>query len=574
MAVVPPNDPNQPNPNQPQSNGIGMGQTPANPAQPKGSGRFTNLQKYVSANQGAGEKIGNRIGSQVEGQAGQVRQGIQQAKTGFQQQIDPEKQRIAGAEALTQEALGNTQQFVNDPTKFNQFQQLRNAQTAQINPLELQQQQLQAQKAQQMAANANTEQGRFQLLKGAFANPRYTTGLGRLDQLFLQSSPALKQLQQQSKATTQGLGGELDATRAYSQQELAGLQDQAKVAQQGIQTAVGREDDPTTPEDESSGAFGGLSKDLFGRLGTKQQELDTQYQNILNRFDAIPNQDPSGIMGKASPDAGTHKAANLAELYQNLNKDEKGLLGLNDDMLMGNMSPDEFKSYLRKKQLGNQERARFINADEYGKYQGLGKLMGVNTQQTLAEDEKALLGKGLGEYGLTAKTQLDQELQGREAGLWGGGYLNDMPGVIQGYQNMKNLANVPFDVNNASQYADMPAEVYMPAVQKFLADRGIDPNARDPYGRQIDLGQLGSIAQASSRMQGYDVNNPELIAQMDQKYATDFGNTLRDTQKSWREGQIKDRARNAGMLQTLGGRELSADELYNRYQTFKNKGLI
>ena len=60
--------------------------------QTPGSGRFTNLQKYIGANQGAGRQLQNRIGTNVERgvektekqattQAGQIAEQVNKANT-------------------------------------------------------------------------------------------------------------------------------------------------------------------------------------------------------------------------------------------------------------------------------------------------------------------------------------------------------------------------------------------------------------------------------------------------------------------------------------------------------------
>ena len=569
--VTDPNNPNNQAPGQP--NPIGMGQTPpanpANPAQPKGSGRFTNLQKYVTANQGAGQQIGQRIGSQVTNQSNQVREGIAQAKTGFQSQVDKDQERIGQAGSLVTQAVTDPNAIAADQAKLSQFQQVRDAQTANINQLTLEQQQNQANQANQMAQNTNTEQGRFQLLKGAFANPRYTTGLGRLDQLFLQSSPALGNLQQQSKAVTQGLGGEIQGAQQYSQQQLAARDQAAKAAQSNLMSSIGSEDDPSTPDvDESQGAFGGLSKDMFGRIKTEQGKLDTTYNDILSRFDAVPNAGPAGVEGKmqGADQLGTHKAKSVQEVFQNLTAEQQGMLGLNKDMVLGNMSPDEFKSYLRKRDLGNNERARFFNQGEYDKYNAYAGLMGKNTAQTLSQDEKQLLGKGLGETSLIAGPQFQQQIKANEAGLWSGGYLNDMNDLMNGY-------------DRAQAGGEIKNEVQLNPINDFLQSQGV--GSGNGLGAAFTADDAAIRKAITNSFIGKNGLNTEMAIQQNPAAQAQIDNILSQAKGvrdkatvDWRSGQLIDRAKNAGMSQTLGGRDLSAKELYQRYQDFKSKGII
>src|SRR5579872_2309963 len=61
------------------------------------SGQFTNLQKYISANQGAGQNMANQISGRAENQATTANNNINQANTMIGSQLDAEKNRIANA---------------------------------------------------------------------------------------------------------------------------------------------------------------------------------------------------------------------------------------------------------------------------------------------------------------------------------------------------------------------------------------------------------------------------------------------------------------------------------------------
>lgn len=202
---------------QPSSAGRVAGFSSGQPQQ-AGSGRFTNLSKYMSANQGAGERIGSQIQNQVNRnvdtktsniseQNQKVRQGIDQGRAQLNQgnQFNEQLTGInkglssfnnmedrAGFDAASQQA----QQFTQAPN-FNQFQNIQAGQGVDENALNQGQGQVQV-AGQDLSKftgdNINrigTEQGRYELLRNRFApgGRSYAAGNARLDQALLQNAP-------------------------------------------------------------------------------------------------------------------------------------------------------------------------------------------------------------------------------------------------------------------------------------------------------------------------------------------------------------------------------------------------
>lgn len=210
-----------------------------------GSGRFTNLQKYIGANQGAGDQLSQGIGQKVNAandaskkeadtSASAVRDGIQSAQgklstgndylkqvndKGFDAQkflAPPQAQGAttgapAPAAGTTPAAPAYDQNKLQDFTNFRTGSAIDEAllnkenQAAQTNYLNYQNQ------VQNQLNQTATDTGRYQLLKNAFGggnvyqNP-YSTGQQRLDQLFLQSggNNGIGQLQNQLRQTNAG----------------------------------------------------------------------------------------------------------------------------------------------------------------------------------------------------------------------------------------------------------------------------------------------------------------------------------------------------------------------------------
>ncbi len=195
------------------------------PASQKGSGRFMNLQKYIGANEGAGEQIAGRMGNAASREADV-----------FGKNLDVENQKVQSGIGAGQQLLGtqgeeaksklgsfqsglNTFGGFNQPGAFNQtgsdiqaftqspqFGQFQSLQSgAGIDESALQGSQALANQMAQARMKTlqgqnqgiQTEQGRYDLMRQA--QPRlggYSAGQGRLDQLMFQSNPnAISQLQ-------------------------------------------------------------------------------------------------------------------------------------------------------------------------------------------------------------------------------------------------------------------------------------------------------------------------------------------------------------------------------------------
>lgn len=189
---------------------------------PQGSGRFTNLQKYIQANQGAGQQIAGQVGKGVKEElgkehreAGEYYKNLGTAISGankvakeghkYQQTLDQIGQNIKGAgykkdggtvDAQRGADLGISQ-ITGDQDKFRQFQDIQAGRGIDERLLGLRQQQAARESGQYLDAargaeeSLGSESGRFQLLRKTFggaARPGYSTGQQRLDQALLSQS--------------------------------------------------------------------------------------------------------------------------------------------------------------------------------------------------------------------------------------------------------------------------------------------------------------------------------------------------------------------------------------------------
>jgi hypothetical protein len=304
MAVISnPNDPNNPQ-NQAQTGPDGQplqtvgtaapsGQGPAGTPmarsaanslaqnQRQGSGRFTNIQKYLQANQRGSQNIAQQIGQninqnfqkqqqQAQQYQNQLGQNIQQANqtaqagSGYQQQLGQIGQDIKAAQEAgyaqraNQGQLGSLEAFTQAPT-FQQFQDIQAGRGIDESLLALQQQkslsaaQQAAQGAQEAQQALGSEGGRFDLIRRTFGDGRsgYTQGQQRLDQVLLGQGGGLGGLQSQAAQ---------QASTALAQQQ---------------QAAASRADVGRLTAQEQ-----GLIKDINDRALANEQE----YINMLSSY--------------------------------------------------------------------------------------------------------------------------------------------------------------------------------------------------------------------------------------------------------------------------------------------------
>lgn len=234
--------------------------------QPQGSGRFTNLQKYISANQGASQNMGaranqvvnrdfNKSQSEVNKQNEQIAQGFQQGRQalqqgqGFQQNLQDINTGLntgytdfgnrQGFDAAAEQAqqLAQNQDYANVASGQGFDQSLVGQQQAQA----LAASQGLLQNTQDRLTGLQTEQGRDQLFSQVLQPKQgYSAGQRNFDKLFLGGSLPSIQQNLQGKSTlanqilqgTQGQQGTLDELTSGESELLKNLSGQATTNQQ------------------------------------------------------------------------------------------------------------------------------------------------------------------------------------------------------------------------------------------------------------------------------------------------------------------------------------------------------
>lgn len=170
---------------------------------PASSGQFTNVNKFIEANRGAGTNLANKA-------TGNIARNIQETQGKVQNvgalggAVQGEEQRIATADAVKSQIQANPTTLTADTNTFQGARDLITGKTqAEQQKTDLQTRTDAAANAlgqsQQQVQNLGTESGRFNLLRKAVGGPGYSAGQQRLDQLLFQTegAPVIGQKQNQ-----------------------------------------------------------------------------------------------------------------------------------------------------------------------------------------------------------------------------------------------------------------------------------------------------------------------------------------------------------------------------------------
>lgn len=300
--------------------------------QNRGTG-FTNINKILEANKGAGQRIGQAVGGQLAGQAQSVREGIQQSQQQFQQQKQQAGQQAQGAIGAGQGLLrGHGAGVSKDETQEQYAQRLsQSPQPGQQSfskigqdlkaaeyqgPMQLANAaKLQSQGATTAALGrlAGTTGGQKQLLSTMVARPgQYTSGQSALDQLLL-GQQGQQQIQQGRRAT---LGLPEQATTAVqtaaeqAQGLKSGIAESREKALQDIQSAITGE--------------GGFQAQATKQAETFKQDATDLAQIMSGKFDT------STPEGKARADQLKAKAPDLLNRLSEFGLDDTTLYAKDD----------------------------------------------------------------------------------------------------------------------------------------------------------------------------------------------------------------------------------------------------
>lgn len=343
-----------------QSATVGSGDSNTN--KPTSSGRFTNIQNYMNANQAApGQSMADKVGDKL----GEVKQqnvsNFQTAQNDFNQQAGDARVQynsglvnnavtnpnalitgLATGAPATPPASPVTAPISNAPpasvsptpaapaTDLREFQRERDAQYA--GPSELNNYSKLSQDAQNfqgLTQQTGSESGRFNLLRQFFNKPNYTRGAQSLDNLLMQGNGGDLNKLQGNRAQAAELNQNLQNTQGQAQQTADQYRQEANATRGQVRGQL-------------SDAVTGLDNSLTQRANDTIANRTTDYNNLQSGITANEYNDQVAKLGL---DKGTN-------LYD---------LNLNDFLTRNNPEVNN---------------ANVASADEYQRMQGLQQLSG------------------------------------------------------------------------------------------------------------------------------------------------------------------------------------------------------
>lgn len=486
------------------------GSTPTGQAQQRATpSNKPNVQQYLRANQGAGQQLASGIEGQANKQANQFNNQVQKSSNVVNSQSNPLEQKLGQqGQNLIQQSFKDPSAILNNQDQLNQFQKLRdqgyqgdigNLQ----NTVAQNNNQLQGQLSniQSGAQGAGTENGRFNLLRQRFAQPTYSAGQQKLDNLFLQAQPT--NLQQNLTNTANQAAQGFNAASNASQNKLNALTNMSQQNANTIQSTFGKDigDINTAVTGNQDALYKNLQTELpamqaaaAGNTLTPDQAKKLGLDTALNGGSTwgvdlskyINNTDPSLMSRPSLAQAATQQQL---DRYSGLNS----LLGnTNPDIFNGEKTAGGYNPYdVRTADLVNDVNSAKTNANNriqqdiantFAAY-GLGSQVTNNANPNL-----------LSSYGTSGfKNILD--------GFTNKGFASADPGAERRAQAVSNLSNiVQNDANDPGKLAqdyhnwwDQAASTMGMSPQEFRNAFGIGAPALNSNDAYTNSGRFNSL---------------------------------------------------------------------------------
>lgn len=295
---------------------------------PKSSGQFQNIQKYLQANQGQAQQMGEKIGQGIESKVQEAQSAGESLKSSVKAPTSYDPNKVLG------NLSGASEQ---DKTEYNQMKQT-GGYTGPKSVYESESYQPYQQKksaAETALKSAGTEEGQMDLLRSTYQRPSYTRGAQSLDQAIFQQSPegktAISGLQAKYQPLLESIGAiEGDVGSSISQAKQAAEANKALFApaEQATQKSIL---DPIEQrvayEREQAGKFGDYQADL------SDLELSNETMNALG-LDAGTRTYGLNLASYLTPATTQASVQNVATAGERQKyNDLMNFLGINDQRL-------------------------------------------------------------------------------------------------------------------------------------------------------------------------------------------------------------------------------------------------
>lgn len=186
------------------SNTINQAAQSVAPSAPKPVGRsgsWTNLDTYLNANKDNAETMGNTVASNISNAGSAVRTGLQNTQTDYNTLVDQgtiknlDTAKLDSDNIVKQARTANQDNQINDD-QVNRFKDISNATYAGPNTLNASQYYADTKsklsKAKDYQNNAQSDEGRFNLLQEMYNRPSYSQGQKSFDNLLIQGNQQAK----------------------------------------------------------------------------------------------------------------------------------------------------------------------------------------------------------------------------------------------------------------------------------------------------------------------------------------------------------------------------------------------
>lgn len=253
---------------------------PSNKGGAKASGSYTNLNQYLDANKDNASQLGAGVANHITGQGDAARTGIQNTEADFNQLAD--KGTIQGLDKAPEESTNIVKQARTagnlNQAQTSRFGEIANAQYK--GPQDLTGSSLYGdtsqkyQKAQDARAAAGNEEGRFSLLKDAYARPTYSQGQQKLDNLILTGNNQAKDAVSNAASSLSDLEGKWTG----AQTNAANLASQRTAASEAAK--AGARQGLITNRNERSSE---VDADLAAKQAAWANEYN-QYNDLLSNY--------------------------------------------------------------------------------------------------------------------------------------------------------------------------------------------------------------------------------------------------------------------------------------------------
>ena len=227
------------------------------PAKPQGSGMFTDVSKYIKANQPQAQKMGQAVVGGLQSKAADIGKKIEEKMGKYGTQVGAVKGKIGSESEWAKQQMSEagkltpgqaqTPGFVSpmetDVERFQRILNERNTYSSQVTTPQVEQEKARMQAIQSLAQSTRRPGQEGQLLSETFApKADYSRGMLNLDKALLQMSRGARE--ELLRGGTQ-LGEGIQSTLKQQQQSAEQQANELKIAEEamrsGIQTQLGTE---------------------------------------------------------------------------------------------------------------------------------------------------------------------------------------------------------------------------------------------------------------------------------------------------------------------------------------------